>query len=150
VIAVAVFASGAASASDRTDAMALVHQTKWFNEFLASYVGYAYLKTKVPSKAFSSEIFWTVGLGNSPHTFTKLDDFESKYDQLQEKYPGNYGWYQLALDQRVRLRVVRHLPVCAELSKPGEAWGQVLDKPPGRKPRGRADADQQSRGTMGI
>jgi len=81
--------------------MALVHQTKWFNEFLASYVGYAYLKTKVPSKAFSSEIFWTVGLGNSPHTFTKLDDFESKYDQLQEKYPGNYGWYQLALDQRV-------------------------------------------------
>jgi hypothetical protein len=49
-----------------------------------------------------------------------------------------------------RLRVVRHLPVRAELSKPGEAWGQVLDKPPGRKPRGRADEDQQRRGTMGI
>jgi hypothetical protein len=29
----------------------------------------------------------------------------------------------------LRLRVVRHLPVRAELSKPGEAWGQVLDKP---------------------
>jgi len=40
--------------------------------------------------------------------------------------------------------------VRAELSKPGEAWGQVLDKPPGRKPRGRADEDQQRRGTMGI
>ena len=49
-----------------------------------------------------------------------------------------------------RLRVVRHLPVRAELSKPGEAWGQVLDKPPGRKPRGRVDEDQQRRGTMGI
>ena len=49
-----------------------------------------------------------------------------------------------------RLRVVRHLPVRAEASKPGEAWGQVLDKPPGRKPRGRADEDQQWRGTMGI
>jgi hypothetical protein len=48
------------------------------------------------------------------------------------------------------LRVVRQLPVRAEASKPGEAWGQVLDKPPGRKPRGRADADQQSRGSMGI
>src|SRR5258708_18228894 len=24
------------------------------------------------------------------------------------------------------LRVVRHLPVCAGLSKPGEVWGQVL------------------------
>jgi hypothetical protein len=28
-----------------------------------------------------------------------------------------------------RLRVVRHLPVRAELSEPGEAWGQVLDNP---------------------
>jgi hypothetical protein len=54
-------------------------------------------------------------------------------------------------DERLeRLRVVRHLPVRAELSEPGEAWGQVLDKPPGRKPRGRTDADQQSRGAMGI
>lgn len=52
--------------------------------------------------------------------------------------------------RQLRLRVVRHLPVCAEPSKPDEAWGQVLDKPPGRKPRGRADADQQGRGAMGI
>jgi len=76
-------------------------QTKWFNEFLASYVGYAYLKAKAPAQALSNEIFWTVGLDNSPHPFTKLDDFESKYDQLQQEYPGNYGWYQLAFDQRV-------------------------------------------------
>jgi hypothetical protein len=76
-------------------------QTKWFNEFLASYVGYAYLKARDPGQALSNEIFWTLGLKNSPHPFTKLDDFESKYDELQEKDPGNYGWYQLALDQRV-------------------------------------------------
>jgi hypothetical protein len=55
-----------------------------------------------------------------------------------------------AHEWRQRLRVVRQLPLRAELSKPGEAWGQVLDKPPGRKPRGRADTDQQSRGSMGI
>ena len=73
----------------------------WFNEFLASYVGYAYLKSKAPTQALSSEIFWTAGLDHSPHPFTKLDDFESRYDQLQQEYPGNYGWYQLALDQRV-------------------------------------------------
>jgi hypothetical protein len=76
-------------------------QTKWFNEFLASYVGYAYLKATDPAQALSTEIFWTVGLDHSPHVFTKLADFESKYDELQQKYPGNYGWYQLALDQRV-------------------------------------------------
>ena len=53
-------------------------------------------------------------------------------------------------DRLRRLRVVRCLPVCAEVSKPGEAWGQALDKPPGRKPRGRADEDQQRRGAMAI
>lgn len=50
-----------------------------------------------------------------------------------------------ARERQVRLRVVRYLPVCAELSKAGEAWWQVLDKPPGRKPRERADAGRQDR-----
>jgi hypothetical protein len=76
-------------------------QAKWFNEFLASFVGYAYLKAKAPAQALSNEIFWTVGLNHSPHPFTKLDDFDARYDQLQQEFPGNYGWYQLALDQRV-------------------------------------------------
>ena len=76
-------------------------QTHWFNEFLASYVGYAYLEAKDPRQAFSNATFWTVGLEHSPHPFTTLADFESKYDELQQKYPGNYGWYQLAFDQRV-------------------------------------------------
>ena len=76
-------------------------QTKWFNEFLASYAGYAYLKAADPGQALSNEIFWTVGLKHSSHSFTKLDDFERRYDELQQKYPGNYAWYQLALDQRV-------------------------------------------------
>ena len=76
-------------------------QSHWFKEFLASYVAYAYVKAKDPGQALSNEIFWTVGRKNSPHQFTKLDDFESKYNELQEKYPANYGWYPLALDQRV-------------------------------------------------
>lgn len=76
-------------------------QTKWFDEFLASYAGYAYLEATEPAQALSNEIFWTVGLKNSPHPFTKLDDFELRYNELQRKYPANYGWYQLAFDQRV-------------------------------------------------
>ena len=56
----------------------------------------------------------------------------------------------VARHRPVGLRVVRHLPVRAEAYKPGEDKGQVLDKPPGRKPRERADTDQQSRGSMGI
>ncbi len=80
--------------------MGIDTQTHWFNEFLASYVGYAYLKAKHPAEALASEIFWTQGL-DAPHPFTKLSDFENRYDELEQKYPANYGWYQLALDQRV-------------------------------------------------
>jgi hypothetical protein len=76
-------------------------KTHWFNEFLASYVGYAYLKAQQPRRVLSNEIFWAVALENSPHPFTRLDDFEARYDELQEKYPANYGWYQVALGQRV-------------------------------------------------
>lgn len=48
------------------------------------------------------------------------------------------------------LRIVRRRPTCAELSDLAEADGPVLDNPQGRKPRGRADMDQQDRGAMGI
>lgn len=82
------------------DQLGIDAQTYWFNEFLASYVGYAYLKAHDPRQALSSEIFWTYGL-KAPHPFTKLNDFESKYAELGQKYPANYGWYQVALDQRV-------------------------------------------------
>jgi hypothetical protein len=82
------------------DQLGIDAQTHWLNEFLASYVGYAYLKTRDPQQALSNEIFWTHGL-KAPHPFTKLDDFESKYVELEQKYPANYGWYQVALDQRV-------------------------------------------------
>jgi len=47
----------------------------------------------------SNEIFWTVGLKNSPHPFTKLDDFERRYDELQQKHPGNYGISWLSINE---------------------------------------------------
>ncbi len=110
-------------------------QTHWFSEFLASYVGYAYLKATDPRQALSNEIFWTVGLSNAPHRFTKLDDFDDKYDELQERYPGNYGWYQLALDQRVieiyrqrGLRFLRQVQARFPIGGPALNSAQVLDK----------------------
>jgi hypothetical protein len=42
------------------------------------------------------------------------------------------GFTEAATHERLQqLRVVRHRPVRAEACKRGEAWGQVLDKPPG-------------------
>jgi hypothetical protein len=75
-------------------------QTHWFDEFLASYIGYAYLKERHPSQLLGSEIFWKMGL-DAPHPFTTLSDFESRYDELATKYPQNYGWYQFTLEEHV-------------------------------------------------
>ncbi len=120
-------------------------QTRWFNEFLASYAGYAYLKATDPEQALSNEIFWTVGLNKSPHPFTKLDDFESKYDELQQTYPGNYGWYQLALDQQVieiyrqrGLEFLRQVQARFPRGGPTMNSAQVLDKLEGISPGWRA------------
>jgi hypothetical protein len=121
--------------------LAIDPQTKWFNEFLASYIGYAYLKAKAPAQALSNDIFWTVGLGNSPHSFTKLDDFESKYDEIQQEHPGNYGWYQLALDQRVieiynqrGVDYLREIKKAFPVAAPALQSTQVLDKLEGISP----------------
>jgi hypothetical protein len=104
--------------------------TRWFDEFLASYVGYAYLKANAPAQALSNEIFWTVGLNNSPHPFTRLDDFEGRYDQLQQEYPGNYGWYQLALDQRViEIYAQSGVEYLREIRKQFPAGARALDSP---------------------
>ena len=81
-------------------ALGIDPQTGWFNELLASYVGYAYLRKKFPLQALSSEIFWRQGLA-APHHFSRLEDFDSHYDELMQHDPANYGWYQVAFDQRV-------------------------------------------------
>lgn len=74
--------------------------TYWFNEFLASYVGNVYIEEKRPADRAADHIMWQVALG-WPHPHTSLDYFETHYDELSEKAPQNYGWYQCALDQRV-------------------------------------------------
>ena len=74
--------------------------TYWLNEFLASYVGNVYVEEKRPADRAANRIFWQVGL-NFPHPHTSLEYFETHYDELSEKAPQNYGWYQCALDQRV-------------------------------------------------
>lgn len=74
--------------------------TYWFNEFLASYVGNVYVEEKRPRDRAANHIFWKVAL-TWPHPHTSLAYFEAHYDELSEKAPQNYGWYQCALDQRV-------------------------------------------------
>jgi hypothetical protein len=74
-------------------------QVSWFNELLASYIGFAYLYAKHPETIAGNEIFWKQGL-SSPHPFTSLAYFEKNYGDLASNHPVNYAWYQFAFDAR--------------------------------------------------
>jgi hypothetical protein len=76
-------------------------QTRWFNELLASYIGYAYLRAKAPKEVLGNESFWKVGYMNSPHVHTDLNYMETNYVDLTTREQINYAWYQFALDQRL-------------------------------------------------
>ncbi len=108
--------------------------TYWFNEFLASYVGNVYVEVKRPADRAADHIFWQTGL-MYPHPHTSFDYFETHYDELSEKAPQNYGWYQCALDQRVLTVYAREglgflAKVKAAFPKGGPQLtsAQVLDK----------------------
>jgi hypothetical protein len=108
--------------------LAIVPQTHWFNEFLASYIGYAYLRAKAPKEILGNEIFWKVGYLNSPHPHTDLNYMETNYVDLTTKEQINYAWYQFALDQRL-LEVYRQqgLNFLVKVKEGFPAGGPKLD-----------------------
>jgi hypothetical protein len=115
--------------------LGIAPQVLWLDELLASYVGYAYLAAKDPMRALSTDIFATDGLKHSAHPFTRLEDFESNYTTLSQKYPANYVWYQFSFDQRVRqtfrqrgVDFLRQLQVTLPTGGPKLDTTQVLAK----------------------
>jgi hypothetical protein len=73
----------------------------WFAEFLASYIGYAYLKAEHPEEVLGNELFWKAGFLNTPHPHTSIEYLETHYKEIPIQDPANYAWYEFALDQRL-------------------------------------------------
>jgi hypothetical protein len=68
---------------------------KWFNEMLASYFSYAYLKARQPPVATVVEALDQIPLKPMPHT--SLEDFEKLYLDVGME---NYVWYQQQFERR--------------------------------------------------
>jgi len=129
-------------------------QVNWFNEFLASYIGYAYLKEQHPDQLLGNEIFWKSGLA-APHPFTSLRDFETRYAELSARYPQNYGWYEFTFEERV-IEVYREQGI-GFLTKvrrdfprdgPKLSGDQVLDKLEAMHPGWKAWASHVEKGEV--
>jgi hypothetical protein len=81
-----------------TGAMGINTHRRWLSEMLASYIGYAYLRSERPELAAIWDGTLETVLQERP-AHTSLADFERLY--VAVGIP-NYQWYQAALQQRAR------------------------------------------------
>jgi hypothetical protein len=111
------------------DAYGIVPGSHWLNEFLASYVWYAYISEKRPEQLW---LFNVIQAGNQlerPQRFVTLAELDMNYRAIVESDPqtNNYGWYQGQLIARVqRTFLVRGLVFLKEIR---------AAFPPGDEPR---------------
>jgi hypothetical protein len=73
--------------------------THWFDEFLATYFGIAFIRHRHRELLFPVQTFFAINRGYS-HQYTSLNDFESRYP-ISGSSPTNYGWYQAMFEQRI-------------------------------------------------
>ena len=72
---------------------------KWFNEFMASYFGYAYMQVEEPNMAIIWDNIMHAGFKGYVPNHQTLDEFNELYFGVGV---GDYVWYQNAFQERIR------------------------------------------------
>lgn len=72
---------------------------KWFNEFMASYFGYAYMKIKEPKMAVVWDNIMQAGFESYVPKHRTLNEFNELYVGVGV---GDYVWFQNAFQERIR------------------------------------------------
>lgn len=76
------------------DAFGISPGTHWLNEFLASYVMYAYLEHDRRDLLWLIPAMQAICRVDKPQPHVSLDDFEAQYMRILSTDPANYSWYQ--------------------------------------------------------
>lgn len=71
----------------------------WFNEFLASYFGYAYMRSREPEMSVVWDAVTQAGREGYVPTHSSLDDLNRLYIGVGV---GDYVWYQNVFQERIR------------------------------------------------
>lgn len=71
-------------------------QRKWLAELYVNSLLHAYVAGFEPESlpALTLIAKMVLGAGTKGLTYTTLDDIENRYNEIGQKYPNNYGWYQ--------------------------------------------------------
>ncbi len=86
------------------DAYGIVPGSHWLDEFLASYVWYAYISERRPQQLWLFDVIQAGNQLTRPQRFVSLTELDNNYRKIVESDPqtNNYGWYQGQLIERVR------------------------------------------------
>jgi hypothetical protein len=109
------------------DAYGIVPGSHWLDEFLASYVWYAYIRERHPEQLWLFDVLQAGNQLERPQRFITLAELDKNYRAIVESdmQTNNYGWYQGQLIERVRqIYPVRGLDFLVEIRAafpPGEA-----------------------------
>jgi hypothetical protein len=77
-----------------------VSQTQhWFNEMLATFAAYAFLRERHPSSASAFDALMQLNVTTIRPSFRSLDQFQRSYEAMPED---TYGWYQAMFHARAR------------------------------------------------
>ncbi len=74
----------------------LVMQRKWLAELYVNSLLHTYVAEFEPESLPALTLIsrMVLGTGTKGLTYTSLEDIENRYDEIGQKYPNNYGWYQ--------------------------------------------------------
>lgn len=74
----------------------LTMQRKWLAELYVNCLLHSYVAEFEPESlpALTLIAKMVLGAGTNGLTYTSLEDIENRYDEIGQKYPNNYGWYQ--------------------------------------------------------
>jgi hypothetical protein len=86
------------------DAYGIVPGSRWLDEFLASYVWYAYMRERRPEQLWLFDVLQAGNQLERPQRFVTLTELDKNYRAIVESdlQTNNYGWYQGQLIERVR------------------------------------------------
>ena len=102
------------------DAYGIVPGSHWLDEFLASYVWYAYICERHPEQLWLFDVLQAGNQLERPQRFITPAELDKNYRTIVESdmQTNNYGWYQGQLIERVRQTYpVRRLNFLKEVRK---------------------------------
>jgi len=71
-------------------------QRKWVGELFCNILLHTYIAENEPAQLSALTVFpqMVISGGKDEYKYTSLTDIEERYEEIGQKYPKNYGWYQ--------------------------------------------------------